>query len=112
MGYVPFQVGTGDGVIRKRVEHGAVWVTARVNGHLYDVAAPEPEAWALPVWGGVQHGTAPLVDPRQLASAVDLVTSWARGHAAELDVLFRQAGRQRHPTLLQLGSIRAPWRNP
>jgi hypothetical protein len=88
-------VGARDGIIRKRVEHGAVWVTARVNGYLYDVAASNPGQWGLPFWGGVQHGTGPLPDQRTLREAVDFVSSWATGHAAELDALFNQAGRQR-----------------
>ncbi len=72
-----------------------MWITARVSGHLYDVAASNPENWALPVWGGVQHGTGPFPDDQALREAVDFVTDWARGHAAELDPLFTQAGRQR-----------------
>src|SRR6185436_238243 len=85
----------GDGIIRKRVEHGAVWVTARVGGHLYDVAASSPEQWGPPVWGGVQHGSGPLPDQRALFEAVDFVAMWARGHSEELGALFDQAGRQR-----------------
>jgi hypothetical protein len=87
-------VGAKDGIIRKRVEHGAVWVTARVDGHLYDVAASNPGQWSLPSSGGVEHGTGPRLE-RTLREAVDLVSSWATGHAAELDVLFSQADRQR-----------------
>jgi hypothetical protein len=88
-------VGAGDGIIRKRVEHGAVWVTARVNGHLYDVAASDPGQWGFPVWGGIEHGTGSLPDQRSVREAIDFVASWAGGHAAELDALFSQAGRQR-----------------
>jgi hypothetical protein len=66
-----------------------------VSGHLYDVAASNPEHWGPPVWGGVQHGTGRLPDQQALREAVDFVVTWAKGHSDELDVLFDQAGRQR-----------------
>jgi hypothetical protein len=71
-----------------------VWVTVRVNGHLYDVAASKPEHWGLPFWGGVEHGMGGLGDQHARRAAVDLVTSWAQANTAELAVLFDQAGRK------------------
>jgi CheY-like chemotaxis protein len=89
----------GNDIVRKRVEHGVVWVTVRVHGYLYDVAAPASDEWTLHMPGGIQHGLDPLLDEHRAAKAKELVTKWAHDNIAELDFLFRKAKEQRADAL-------------
>ena len=85
----------GNDIVRKRVEHGVVWITVRVHGYLYDVAAPAPDEWTLHMPGGIQHGIDALLDEHRAAEAKEIVASWARSSIAELALLFREAKEQR-----------------
>lgn len=89
----------GSDIVRNRVEHGVVWVTVRVQGYLYDVAAPAPDEWTLHMPGGIQHGMDPLLDEHRADEAKDLVTKWARDNVAELELLFGKAKAQRAEAL-------------
>jgi CheY-like chemotaxis protein len=85
----------GNDIVRTRVEHGVVWVTVRVDGYLYDVAAPASDEWTLHMPGGIQHGLDTRLDEQRAAKAKELVTKWAHDNVAELDFLFGKAKEQR-----------------
>jgi hypothetical protein len=90
-------VHSGDTIVRKRVEHGTVWITVRVSRHLYDIVATSPGEWGSPLWGGIQHGSGVRIDGAERDRAVTFVRRWVDSNAAELEPLFRQAERQRRP---------------
>jgi hypothetical protein len=85
----------GNDIVRKRVEHGVVWITVRIRGYLYDVAAPAPDEWTLHMPGGIQHGLDALLDEHRAAEAKEVVTRWTGDNTTELALLFREAKEQR-----------------